>query len=223
MVKPGPGRPGEKSEVNVVLEKNTKDKIFKAALKEFSTYGFSGARMDRIARGAKINKALIFYYFSSKETLYRLIMREVFSEVYPRMMGLVASRPTAAEFLEKAPAIYIDMFTRKPEFVKMIALELIQDPGNITAFIRGLFEEKGLAGGVGPEALKGMIRGWYEAGMISEPDPFHFMLNIVSLSLLCFLGKTFLEGFFQESVAMEDFGPKRLESVVNLLKRGMLI
>jgi TetR/AcrR family transcriptional regulator len=53
-------------------------RILKAALKEFSTYGLSGARMERIAEVAKVNKAMIFYYFSSKEKLYEVVIR-VFS------------------------------------------------------------------------------------------------------------------------------------------------
>lgn len=204
-------------------KQETNQRILSAALTEFSTFGFSGARMDRIAKEAKINKAMIFYYFSSKENLYEVVIRDVFSRVYPRMMELIKSGPTAGVFLEKAAEIYVRIFSRNPEFVKMIALEMIQNPENITSFLKGVFEEKGKETGfVGPPRLIELIEKWYEEGSISEGDPFQFMLNVVSLSLLSFLGKPFLEALLQYRVPPEDFEEKRLKSVVNLLKRGML-
>lgn len=202
-------------------------KILDAALKEFSTYGLSGARMERIALAAKINKAMIFYYFSSKENLYEVVIRKVFSTVYPKMVELISLQPTAEVFLENAVEIYVGIFSRNPDFVKMIMLELIQNPGNITTFMNELFEEKmvetpGTPGMTGPLQLKKLIETWYGKGEITEKDPFQFMLNLISLTLLSFLGKPFLEVIFKSPIPAEDFERKRIESVVNLLKRGML-
>lgn len=202
-------------------QKQDADKrILKAALKEFSTYGLSGARMERIAKEANINKAMIFYYFSSKEKLYEVVIRKVFSSVYPKMMELISRNPTADVFLERAVIIYTSIFSRNPDFVKMIMIELIQNPGNITSLMRDLFTKNGMT--PGPVHLKDLIEKWYREGAISEGDPFQFMLNLVSLSLLSFLGKPFLEIIFQNSVSDEDFEKKRIESVLNLLRRGML-
>jgi TetR/AcrR family transcriptional regulator len=53
---------------------STEEKIIQAAIKEFSTYGFAGARVDRIAKSAKINKAMIYYHYKSKESLYETIL-----------------------------------------------------------------------------------------------------------------------------------------------------
>jgi AcrR family transcriptional regulator len=50
--------------------KGSREKILGAALDEFSEYGLAGARVDRIARKAGINKAMIYYHFTSKEQLY---------------------------------------------------------------------------------------------------------------------------------------------------------
>jgi TetR/AcrR family transcriptional regulator len=169
-------------------EENASQRILKMALKEFSTYGFSGARMERIAKAANINKAMIFYYFTSKKKLYQLVVLQVLSNLYPKIMELLSSNPTAEVFLEKAPEIYMRFFSRKPDFVKM----------------------------------KKLIRKWYKKGLISEADPLQFMLNVVSLSLFSFIGKPFLEVVFQEYTPPEEFEKKRIKSIVNLLKRGML-
>jgi TetR/AcrR family transcriptional regulator len=54
-------------------------KILEAARREFGLRGFAGARVEAIARRAGVNKGLIFYYFESKEGLFRALAEERFS------------------------------------------------------------------------------------------------------------------------------------------------
>src|SRR6185295_6636264 len=53
------------------------DQILAAAAVEFAARGYSGARVDRIARRARVNKAMIYYHFGSKQALYRERLRAV--------------------------------------------------------------------------------------------------------------------------------------------------
>src|ERR1700719_4149179 len=53
--------------------------ILQAAAKEFAEHGIAGARTDAIAREARVNKALLYYYFKDKETLYGAVLEEAFS------------------------------------------------------------------------------------------------------------------------------------------------
>jgi TetR/AcrR family transcriptional regulator len=55
--------------------RRTRERILAAALKEFSTNGFAGARVDRIARRARINKRMLYHYFGHKDDLFREILR----------------------------------------------------------------------------------------------------------------------------------------------------
>ena len=52
--------------------------ILQAAVREFSREGVAGARTDAIARAAGVNKALLYYYFKDKETLYGAVLDQVF-------------------------------------------------------------------------------------------------------------------------------------------------
>src|SRR5450755_5055540 len=52
--------------------------ILEAAVEEFSWEGVAGARTDAIARAAKVNKALLYYYFKDKEALYGAVLDHVF-------------------------------------------------------------------------------------------------------------------------------------------------
>ena len=50
----------------------TKARILAAAVREFSAKGISGARVDAIAARARVNKRMLYYYFESKEGLFRI-------------------------------------------------------------------------------------------------------------------------------------------------------
>jgi TetR/AcrR family transcriptional regulator len=70
--------------------RDSRQAIFDAAAAEFATRGFAGAGVDRIARRAGVNKAMIYYHFKNKDHLYREIVREMFEAIGART-GSVAS------------------------------------------------------------------------------------------------------------------------------------
>ena len=64
---------------------------------------------------------------------------------------------------------------------------------------------------------------WQEEGLFSEDDPVQFMMNIVSLSIFSVLGVPVVEAIFNLKIDRDkDFFEKRFQSIVHLLKKGML-
>ncbi len=59
----------------------TEQKIISAAIREFAHNGFAGARIDRIAKQARINKAMIYYHFRGKEALYERVLFDKFKGI----------------------------------------------------------------------------------------------------------------------------------------------
>ena len=59
----------------------TRDKILDTARDEFAQSGLDGARVDRIAERAGVNKAMIYYHFKSKEDLYQVVIEQHFEEI----------------------------------------------------------------------------------------------------------------------------------------------
>jgi TetR/AcrR family transcriptional regulator len=115
----------------------TRDKILAAALTEFSAHGFAGARVDAIARRARVNKRMLYYCFGAKQDLYREILRRKIAE--------------RAEFLKSAPDdfagvlvhIYLSGGT-DIEFVRLMEWEAIDSGGKgciAEAERRALFEK----------------------------------------------------------------------------------
>src|SRR6266540_478444 len=69
----------------------SRDRVFAAAAAEFAARGYAGANVDRIARAARLNKAMIYYHFKSKAALYREILRDMFDAVRTRVADVAAS------------------------------------------------------------------------------------------------------------------------------------
>src|SRR6476661_4229662 len=68
----------------------TRAAILDAALHEFAQEGVSGARIDAIARSARVNKALLYYYFKDKESLYGAVIERVFGQLSERISEALA-------------------------------------------------------------------------------------------------------------------------------------
>ncbi len=80
------------------------DRILNAAALEFAERGFAGARVDRIARRARVNKAMLYYYFGSKQALYRALLRRMFALVAARLTPLAAADAPPADQLARDEA-----------------------------------------------------------------------------------------------------------------------
>src|SRR5262245_52800535 len=84
-------------------------RLVKAAAAEFAARGFAGANVDRIARAARVNQAMIYYHFTSKAALYREILRDMFEAV--------AVRVEEASLMDSHPDVKVRAF------VEAIAIE----------------------------------------------------------------------------------------------------
>ncbi len=72
----------------------TRARLLTAAAAEFAAHGFAGANVDRIARAARVNKAMIYYHFRSKADLYREILGDMFRAVCARVRIVVDAETT---------------------------------------------------------------------------------------------------------------------------------
>jgi TetR/AcrR family transcriptional regulator len=72
-------------------EPGSRERLFRAAAAEFAARGFAGASVDRIARAARVNKAMIYYHFRSKAALYQEILGDLFQAVAARLRAVAAS------------------------------------------------------------------------------------------------------------------------------------
>src|SRR6186997_1313474 len=82
----------------------TPDQILNAAAIEFAERGFAGARVDRIAKRARVNKAMLYYHFKSKQGLYRTLLRQIFTLAAERLREIAALDISPAEKVDRVIA-----------------------------------------------------------------------------------------------------------------------
>jgi TetR/AcrR family transcriptional regulator len=104
------------------------DLILAAAAREFAERGYGGARVDRIARDAKVNKAMLYYHFKSKERLYRTLLRQMFTLAAERLQAIAAGPGRPAHKIDLAIA-GITAFIQEHQFFPAIMLREVAEGG----------------------------------------------------------------------------------------------
>lgn len=102
------------------------DRILAAAAVEFAARGYAGARVDRIARRARVNKAMLYYHFGSKQQLYRDLLRSTFAEAAERLQTVAASGHPPPVMIDAAIATIAEMAREKSYFPAIMLREIAE-------------------------------------------------------------------------------------------------
>jgi TetR/AcrR family transcriptional regulator len=147
----------------------TRQRILKAARREFATKGFAGARVDAIARSAAVNKRMLYHYFGNKEALFRAMLREKIAD----RLDLIASAPgDAAQLL---PFLF-ERVRQDPEWVRLLQWEALAEGQR-----RVLGEEERQK--AWREAVE-RVRDAQRAGRVHRDlDPAHLTLALTALTM----------------------------------------
>jgi TetR/AcrR family transcriptional regulator len=105
---------------------HTRTRILDAATREFSANGLAGARTERIAEAAGVNKALIYYYFRSKDALYSAALEAVATRVAVSSMGVLGRECSAGERLLRSALNHFDRIYSQPVFQTLMQQEMIR-------------------------------------------------------------------------------------------------
>jgi TetR/AcrR family transcriptional regulator len=97
--------------------------ILKAAVAEFADYGIAGARTDAIARAARVNKALLYYYFKDKDALYEAVLDHVFGGLRARVMPVLDSKLPPRQKMLEYVGTYFDYIAANPRFPRVVQAE----------------------------------------------------------------------------------------------------
>jgi TetR/AcrR family transcriptional regulator len=100
----------------------TRRKILAAALQEFSAKGIDGARVDAIAARARVNKQLLYYYFDSKDGLFRAVLRERLAERSPTVA--LADRTSPGRLAELQ-----DRLAGERDWIRLLTWEALERSG----------------------------------------------------------------------------------------------
>jgi TetR/AcrR family transcriptional regulator len=104
----------------------TRSRILEASLTEFAANGLAGARTETIATAAGVNKALLYYYFESKEKLYAATLEMVSARVRDSSMAVFLREASPGERLLRGALNHFDRILTQREFQSLMQQEMIR-------------------------------------------------------------------------------------------------
>lgn len=165
---------------------STEEKILEAARKVFIMNGLAGARMQDIADQAGINKALLHYYFRSKDKLFETIFSEVSKRFLPRINAIFNSDLSLFEKIEAFCREYMENVLQNPFIPLFVINEMNRQPKE---FIKKLFSTE-------RPQLEKFIMQLNQAVLkkeIKPVNPVQLMVNMMALCVFPFLAKPLIQ------------------------------
>jgi len=175
--------------------KDTGEKILKTAISVFEEKGYSGTRMQEIADKASINKALLHYYYKSKERLFQIILERALSLLMPKVVAAFKNDHDLFTSIEKFVDAYIDTLIKHPHLPGFVLHELSSNPNHIIKLIK--------LGGIDAGNLRQKIQTEIDKGTIDTCDPNQLILNILSLCIFPFVAKPIFVGLILDGDKQE--------------------
>ena len=196
----------------MVKEKeNTEQRIVEAAKEVFILKGYDGARMQEIADYAKINKALLHYYYRSKDKLFERVFYEVFSEAFFSVAQVLEDANTLEELIEFFVSHYVAMLKRQPYLPNFILHELNRNPSMVVDLIK--------SSGMNKTRLIQLYVRESERDDIRTFNPIHIIVNVLALSIFPFVASPIIKGFIFDGNEGEfdNFIDERTEHIISFI------
>ena len=157
--------------------------ILRAAAQEFAEHGIAGARTDAIARAARVNKALLYYYFKDKETLYGAVLDNAFSGMKTNIFQVLDSDLPPREKILAYVGAYFDFIASNQIYPKLMQREMMRaregDSVHINRLVKTYFQP--IYRRVGELLHKGIAEGEFR-----KVDPAHFIPSMVAMIVFYF-------------------------------------
>lgn len=170
------------------LDISTEAKIKEAARIVFYQKGFAATRTRDIADEAGINLALLNYYFRSKQKLFEIIMIETLTGFIQNLLVVVNDEQTTlTKKIAEIASRYIDLIIKEPEIPTFIVAEIRNNP---TMLLEKLPIKNVLTNSIFFKQHQQALN----EGKIAEPNPLHFLMNLMGLIIFPFIAKPLLMG-----------------------------
>jgi AcrR family transcriptional regulator len=152
--------------------------ILAAARDEFAEHGLGGARMDRIAERAGLNKRLIYYYFEDKDRLFQAVLEQAYLQIREeeRKLNLLGLKP--AEALRRLVEFTWNYYLAHPEFLSLLNSENLQAARHLQVSDRAREMNSPLIATLGEILERGRKEGSFRGGV----DPLQLYVSIAGLS-----------------------------------------
>lgn len=196
-------------------ESSTKKRILTAALAEFSEFGLAGARVDRIAQKAGVNKAMIYYHFSSKKALHQEVIKQHFSRILTAAGQAVTVSDHFEDLLKSFTEVYAAAFSINPEFVRIFLHEMADSEGANTKMIADMIAGSGL-----PKQIVSSFQTGIEQGHFRPVDVRQTFVSFILMNVGYFILAPIIDKIW-DVTDRDQFVSERKEAVIDLFLYGV--
>ncbi|MEP7110148.1 MAG: TetR/AcrR family transcriptional regulator [Ferruginibacter sp.] len=172
-------------------DQSAEEGILQAARKAFTQKGLSGARMQDIADEAGINKALVHYYFDSKEKLFTLIFEQEFAKLFANLAAVITADIPLFEKIGQIVALDIERLNEFPDMPLFVINEVSRNPSRIVKRLKQMHAINVL------ESFQMQINSEIKKGTIKKISAEQLLINIQSLCIFPFVAKPMLKKVLQ--------------------------
>lgn len=163
--------------------------ILNAAKEIFERKGMAAARMQEIADEAGINKAMLHYYYRSKQFLFEAVFKSAFLTFAPQLNEIVNAENSLFEKIRSFTHNYTTFIVKHPYLPYFIIQELNRNP----EFAEKIFSENL----PNIEKFRNQIESGVKEGLIRPIKAEHLFINIISLNIFPFIASPLLKGFLK--------------------------
>lgn len=177
--------------------------ILQAAAYEFAEHGIAGARTDTIAREARVNKALLYYYFKDKETLYGAVLDDAFAGLKDTVFRVLNSElPPREKILAYAEA-YFDFIASNQIYPRLMQREMMRAREGQSSHV-----DKIIKNYIQPIFLRvsEVLREGIAQGHFRPVNPAHLVQSIVAMIVFYFSSAPMM----QKIVGFNPLTPERI-------------
>ena len=195
----------------------TKADIIKVATEEFSERGYSGGRVDEIAERTKTSKRMIYYYFESKDGLYRTVLLEYYAKLRGAEQELHLEDKPPLEAIRKLVEFTYDWHQTHADGVRLVMVENIHRARHISALPS--IEPVNMRALRLVEAIvaRGVAQGVIRKGV----DPVQLYLSIAALCFFNVSNRYTISTIFGYDMGGKDMLEPRREAIIEMVLRSI--
>ncbi len=200
------------------MSKDIESTILKAASSVFVKDGYDGARMSGIAEKAGINKALLHYYFRSKNHLFQMVFERIMHEFFSAIFREVTMDADFRSYLENFVSAYLNTISKKPYVIRFMIWELGHGSGTVNDLIGRIMKKWEIR----EMPIITAVQRAVERGEIRAVDPTQLFISIIALCIFPFAARPILENKVEGlKVLSKEFVEARKEAILDLIWNGI--
>ena len=191
----------------------TREAILSAATREFADHGLAGARVDRIAERAGINKRMLYYYFGQKADLFLAVLERAYQRIRRQERQLSLDQVEPTEAIRRLVAFTWDYYLANPEFITLLNTENLHHAQHLkeSSIVRTLHSP--FVASIGEVLERGRKAGVFRAGV----DPVQLYISIAALSYFYLSNNFTLSTIFDRDLLSSKAKVERLSHMTDLV------